>query len=73
MPGFGSFGSFLVERGVITEAQLRGAVAIQDKERLLGKLAVEDGYLANNDVAKISDYQALHAGVKFGRFRSDRC
>lgn len=51
-----SFGDFLVGKGIITQPQLKNAVAMQDKGRLLGKLALEDGCVTNQGLVKISDF-----------------
>jgi DNA-binding response OmpR family regulator len=61
-----SFGQYLVEKGVITPEQHETALQIQNKNRLLGEIAVEMNYLSRDDVLQIIDYMERHPNVQFG-------
>lgn len=61
-----SFGQYLVEKGVITPEQHETAIQIQNKNRLLGEIAVEMNYLSRDDVLRIIDYMQGHQNIQFG-------
>lgn len=60
-----SFSQYLLDEGLINKEQLEKALAIQNKDRLLGTLAMELGVLAGEDILKINGYQEAN-NVQFG-------
>ncbi len=60
------FGSYLVEKGVITLEQYQYALAQQNKDRLLGKIAIEEKYLSEKEVEKIIAYVQTRPQLRFG-------
>jgi DNA-binding response OmpR family regulator len=61
----GSFCEHLVEKGLITHEQLEKATALQNKERLLGSIAIEMGLISSDDALKIQEIQE-ERDVPFG-------
>ncbi len=60
-----SFSEYLLEKGLISREQLETAHSIQNKERLLGTIAVEMGILSSDDALKAQEYQETY-DVPFG-------
>ena len=52
-----SFSQYLLEKGIISQEQLDTALAIQNKDRLLGSLAKELGILSDDELLKIKEFQ----------------
>ncbi|MBI5185666.1 MAG: response regulator [Nitrospinae bacterium] len=52
-----SFCEHLVEKGLITTEQLEKAMALQNKGRLLGAIAIEMGLISSDDTLKIQELQ----------------
>jgi DNA-binding response OmpR family regulator/two-component sensor histidine kinase len=61
----GSFCEHLVEKGLITTEQLEKAMALQNKGRLLGTIAIEMGLISSDDALKIQEFQE-EKDVPFG-------
>lgn len=64
--GTQSFGQFLVDEGLITEERHRIALHIQNKNRLLGEIAIEMGYLKRDDIPVITEYMERNRDIQFG-------
>ena len=60
------FGTYLVAKGVITDVQYEAAVSIQNKDRLLGKIAVGEKYIAEEEIPNILSYMEGHQPMRFG-------
>ncbi len=60
------FGQYLVDQGLIKREEHKKATEIQNKNRLLGNLAMESNWLSQENISSILSYQEEHAGVRFG-------
>ncbi len=60
-----SFSQHLLNQGLITSEQMEKALAIQNKDRLVGTLGLELGALTRGDLLKIKEFQEEN-NVKFG-------
>lgn len=61
-----SFGQYLVSKGLITESEHKIALHIQSKNRLLGEIAIETGYLARDDIPVIMEFMERNPDIRFG-------
>ncbi|MFQ5673600.1 MAG: hypothetical protein ACE5G9_10935 [Nitrospinales bacterium] len=61
------FGEFLVQRGLVTEEEVLRAVDTQAQSRIpLGRLAVDNHFLAGGDLFRILSRQRKTSGKRFG-------
>lgn len=61
-----SFGQFLVEQGLVTDKQHQEVLQVQNKNRLLGEIALETGYLSAGDIPVIMEFMEKNPEVMFG-------
>jgi len=60
------FGQYLVDEGLVTSDNLDAALQIQNKNRLLGEIAIEMTYLTQDDISVIMNRMETQASMKFG-------
>lgn len=61
-----TFSSHLINKGVITKEQHEAAMQIQNKARLLGKIAVDENFLTQEEVNEVVEFQEKNFNIKFG-------
>ncbi len=64
--GTKSFGQYLVENGLISEEDHKVALDIQNKNRLLGEIAIELNYISRDDLPMIMEFIEKNNNIQFG-------
>lgn len=66
------FGDYLVQKGLIKKEQHGMALRIQNKKRLLGVIAEEEGYMTAEDVSAVMEESEGKPDIQFGELAVSR-